>query len=125
MTKKIIFKKLEKQESVEGFMTIDELETGLKTLDFQCCEDVQMEEFKGKFNLHGMRDGNVYATEIPKRIYNEAIFREDHSSLSLGKDKKYYFYFRLPEDKVALLPKTLVREAQRIARKVMENIIKD
>ena len=57
----------ENQVMVEGLMTFGMLETGLRTLDFECCEDVEAEPFKGDFHVQGMRDGNVYAAEAQAR----------------------------------------------------------
>ena len=104
-------------------MTIGMLENGLKTADFMCCEDVEMEAFSGTFKVEGMRDGNVYMTQLPKRIKNKPIFRDDNSSLSLGRDGKYYFYFSLDEDQLEQLPEQLVRQASAIAQKVIRELI--
>ena len=104
-------------------MTIGMLENGLKTADFQCCEDVEMEAFSGDFKVQGMRDGNVYMTEKPKRVKNKPIFREDNSSLSFGRDKRYYFYFALDEDQLEQLPEKLVSQASTIAQKVIRELI--
>jgi hypothetical protein len=114
----------ERQVTLDGLMTIGMLENGLKTADFTCCEDVEMEAFSGDFKVQGMRDGNVYMTEKPKRIKNKPIFREDNSSLSHGKDKKYYFYFSLDEDQLEQLPEKLVRQASVIAQKLIRELIK-
>ena len=114
----------EKQVSLDGLMTIGMLENGLKMADFMCCEDVEMEAFSGTFKVEGMRDGNVYMTEKPKRIKNKPIFREDDSSFSHGKDKKYYFFFSLDEDQLELLPEKLVKQASAIAQKVIRELIK-
>ena len=56
-------------------MTFGKLETGLRTLDFECCEDVAAEAFNGRFKVQGMRDGNVYMSELPKRPKNKPLFR--------------------------------------------------
>ena len=112
----------ERQISLDGLMTIGMLENGLKTADFMCCEDIEMEAFSGTFKVQGMRDGNVYMTELPKRARNQAIFREDNSSLSKGKDGRYYFYFSLPEELINELPKELVRQASAIANKVIKSL---
>ena len=104
-------------------MTFGMLETGLRALDFECCEDVQMEAFCTKCKVQGMRDGNVYMTELPKRHKNKPLFRDDNSSLSLGRDGKYYFVFTLPEQLVAELPEQLVRQASTIAQKVIRELI--
>ncbi len=121
--KKIIIS-TERQVTLDGMMTIGMLENGLKTADFQCCEDIEMETFSGTFKVQGMRDGNVYLTECPKRIRNKAIFRDDNASLSQGQDRRWYFYFSLDEDELELLPEKLVRQASAIAQKVIRELIK-
>ena len=113
----------EKQAMLDGLMTLGMLENGLRTADFQCCEDVELDAFSGTFKVEGMRDGNVYMTEKPKRIKNKPIFREDDSSFSHGKNKKYYFVFALDEDQLELLPEKLVRQAGAIAQKVLRELI--
>ena len=89
-----------------------------------CCEDVAAEAFRGHFLVQGMRDGNVYMSELPKRNKNKPIFREDNSSFSHGKDKKYYFFFSLDEDQLDLLPEKLVNQASAIAQKVIRELMK-
>ena len=108
---------------VEGLMTFGMLETGLRTLDFECCEDVEAEPFKGDFHVQGMRDGNVYMQQKPKRVRNKAIFRDDNASLSHGQNKRWYFYFSLDEDQLEQLPDKLVRQASTIAQKVLRELI--
>ena len=114
----------ERQVTLDGLMTIGMLENGLKTADFMCCEDVEMEAFSGDFKVEGKRDGNVYMTQRPKRIRNKAIFRDDNASLSQGQDKRWYFYFSLDEDQLEQLPEKLVRQASAIAQKVIRELIK-
>ncbi len=121
--KKIDLKLLEKQVMVDGLMVFGLMESGLRTLDFECCEDVEAEPFKGDFHVQGMRDGNVYMTEKPKRIRNKALFRDDNASLSQGQDKRWYFYFSLDEDQLEQLPEKLVRQASAIAQKVLRELI--
>lgn len=111
------------QVMVEGLMTFGMLETGMRTLDFECCEDVEAEPFKGDFHVQGMRDGNVYMQQKPKRVRNKAIFRDDNASLSHGQDKRWYFYFSLDEDQLEQLPEKLVRQASAIAQKVLRELI--
>ena len=53
----------ERQVTLDGLLTIGMLEDGLKTADFMCCEDVEMEAFSGTFKVELKRDGNVYMTE--------------------------------------------------------------
>ena len=108
---------------LDGLMTLGMLENGLRTADFMCCEDVEMEAFSGTFKVEGKRDGNVYMTEKPKRIRNKAIFRDDNASLSQGQDKRWYFCFSLDEDQLEQLPEKLERQAIAIAQKVLWNLI--
>ena len=103
-------------------MTFGKLENGLRTADFMCVEDIGMEAFTAHCKVQVMRDGNVYITELPKRIRNKAIFRDDNCSLSLGQDGKYYFYFSLSKELVDELPAELVRQASAIAQKVIREI---
>ena len=106
--------------TAKGPMVLGKSEKGLHTADFACCDDdLQVEPFTGKFQMQIMRDGNVYATELPKRKKNVPIYREDNSSLSLGKDGRYYFVFSLPGEMVDQLPERLIRQARAIARKAM------
>ena len=113
----------ERQAMLDGLMTLGILENGLRTADFTCCEDVELDAFSGTFKVEGKRDGNVYMTEKPKRIRNKAIFRDDNASLSQGQDKRWYFYFSLDEDQLEQLPDKLVRQAGAIAQKVLRELI--
>ena len=113
----------ERQVTLDGLLTLGLLENGLRTADFQCCEDVKLETFSGTFKVEGKRDGNVYMTEKPKRIRNKAIFRDDNASLSHGQDGRWYFYFSLDEDRIGELPEQLVRQASSIAQKVIRELI--
>ena len=115
---------LGEQVMVEGLMTFGKLESGQRTLDFECCEDVAAEAFKGQFVVQGMRDGNVYMSELPKRPKNKPLFREDNCSLSHGRNGRYYFVFSLDEDEVRLLPQKLMDQASAIARKVIRELMK-
>ena len=116
-------KKSSKQICVDGLMAFGELKNGLHTADFMCGEDVKMEAYSAKCKVQVMRDGNVYMTELPKRVRNKAIFRDDNSTLSLGRDGKFYFVFTLPQELVDELPEELVSQAGAIAQKVLRNII--
>ena len=113
----------ERQVMLDGLMTLGLLENGLRTADFMCCEDVEMDSFSGTFKVEGKRDGNVYMTEQPKRVRNKALFRDDNASLSQGQDKRWYFYFSLDEDQLEQLPDKLVRQANAIAQKVLRELI--
>ena len=121
--KKIVIS-TERQVTLDGLMTIGMLENGLRMADFMCCEDIEMQSFSGNFKVEGKRDGNVYMTQLPKRVRNKAIFRDDNASLSQGQDKRWYFYFSLDEDQLEQLPEKLVRQASTIAQKVIRELIK-
>lgn len=112
----------QRQVTVDGLMVFGQTEEGLRTADFECCDDVEIQAFVAKCKVQVMRDGNVYMTELPKRVKNQAIFREDNSSLSKGKDGRYYFYFSLPEELINELPKELVRQASAIAEKLIKRL---
>ncbi len=109
---------------VDGLMTFGTTDNGLHILDFMCTECVEMEPFLANCRVQGMRDGNVYITEKQKRVRGKALFREDNSTLTLGRDGKYYFCFILPEAKVKQLPDRLVHQALAIAQKVDHTILK-
>ena len=104
--------------TMEGLMTLGMTDNGLKMLDFMCTEYVEMESFTADCRVQAMRDGNVYITEKPRRERNTPLFREDNSSLTLGRDRRYYFVFTLPERHLAQLPDRLVHQALSIAQKV-------
>ena len=84
---KIIFS-TEKSVTLEGMMTLGKLENGLHTLDFTCCEDVEMKPFSGNFKVQGMRDGNVYMQEHKKRVRNNSLLirKARHGRLSGTRD---------------------------------------
>ena len=109
--------------SVDGFMTYGEWENGQRFADFDSCEEVRMEPYCMKAKVQVMRDGFVYITEKKRRKRNKPIFREDHSSLSLGYDGKYYFYFAMPAEQAGLLPDQLVSEALAIAQKMANALL--
>ena len=107
----------------EGVMTYGQLENGMHIFDFQCLEAMEMEEHCAQFKVKRMRDGNVYMTEVPKRERKKPLFRDDNSSLSLGKDGRFYFCFSLPQDLIDELPAELVRQASAIANKVIRELL--
>lgn len=115
-------KKNEKEITLDGLMTIGRVENMMHA-EFMCCEDVRIDAAVTNCKVQLMRDGNVYITELPKRVKNKPMFRDDNCSLSLGRDGRYYFVFSLPEQLVDELPKELVRQASAIAQKVMKNLI--
>ena len=114
---------IKNQTQIEGTMTFIETDNNMHLLDFTNDEDAMMipATFEGKVQV--MRDGNVYITEKRKRKRNKPLFREDHSSLSLGHDGKYYFYFAMSAEQVDELPEKLAHEALTIAQKVVNEIL--
>ena len=106
--------------TLDGLLNVGRLETGLCTMRFECCEDVEMEPIRGDFRVQGMRDGNVYMEQKPKRLRNKALFRDDNASLSLGRDGRWHFCFSLPRERIGELPEQLGRQAGAIAQKVEE-----
>ena len=110
---------LENEVTLDGMMVFGKLDNGLRYADFECCEDAEMEAFSGNCKVQIMRDGNVYITELPKRIRNRALFRDDNCSLSLGKNGKFYFVFSMPAAQVDELPAELIRQASAIAGKMI------
>ncbi len=112
-----------RQVMVEGMMAFGKLESGQRTLDFECCEDVAAEAFNSTFKVQGMRDGNVYMTEKPRRRKNKPLYRDDNSSLSHGQNGKYYFVFIMDDDHLSSLPQQLAQQAGNIARKVLKEMI--
>ncbi len=110
--------------TVNGTMTFGETDNRQKLLDFMCTEYVEMEPFAATCKVQGMRDGNVYITEKPKRVRNTPIFREDNCTFSLGQDGRYYFVFTMERGQVKQLPDRLVHQSLSIAQKVERVIIK-
>ena len=115
--------KVRNQVTLDGLMTIGMSENGLHTADFECCEDAMMEAFTARCKVQLMRDGNMYITELPKRVKNKPIFKIDNSSLSKGRDGKYYFVFMLDEELIRLLPEKLITQASEIAQRVIRELI--
>jgi len=111
-------------ETLEGLMSFVKMEDGLSVMDFLSYEYAELSPLIAKCKVQVMRDGNVYITELPKRLKNHALFREDNSTLTLGRDGKYYFVFTLTKDAVKELPDRLVNQALAIAQKVDRKIIK-
>jgi hypothetical protein len=114
---------IEKTTTLDGMMTFGKLDDGLNALDFSSFEAVEMEPFTATCKVQAMRDGNVYITEKPKRVRNKPLFREDNSSLTLGRDGNYYFVFKLSEELLEALPDRLVQQSLAIAQKVQRGII--
>ena len=109
--------------TLDGMMTTGLLINGLRRAQFECCDDVEVEAYVGRFKVQGMRDGNMYLEELPKRTRNKPLIKLDNSSLTLGRNGWYYFLLRLPESEVEMLPTVLMREARQTAKKVMKEIL--
>lgn len=112
-----------KPVEVVGMMTFGQDSEGLHIMEFESVEHVELEKHSGKYKVDVMRYGNVSLVEIPRRERNKPIFRDDNSSLSLGRDDRYYFYFSLPKDMIDELPAELVRQASEIANKVIRELL--
>ena len=106
------------QDTIPGFMTYYPLENGLRSLDFAPTDYARLKPFVTDCKVQVTRDGSVYINEKPKRIHNKPLFREDNSTLTLGRDGRYYFVFTLPKERVRELPDKLVHQALAIAQKV-------
>ena len=115
--------RFEKTVTLDGMMTFGKLDDGLNALDFAATEAAVVEPFTADCRVQGMRDGNVYITEKPKRLRNKPLFREDNCSLTLGRDGRYYFAFSLPAELVKELPDRLVHQSLAIAQKVERHIL--
>ena len=109
--------------TLDGLMTVGQLENGLHIADFECCEDVQMESYITKCKVQFMRDGNVYVSELPKRFRNKPMFRDDNCALTRGRDGRFYFVFSMPEYRLRELPQQLTRQASAIAQKVIRELL--
>ncbi len=108
--------------TLNGMMTFGKLDNGLNVLDFVATGYAEMEAFTADCKVQAMRDGNVYITEKPRRKRNTPLFREDNSTLTLGRDGRYYFVFTIPEELIYELPEQLVMQSVAIAKKVVEHL---
>ncbi len=109
--------------TLDGLMTYGKLENGRRIGDFQSAEKATLEPFSGKCRVQVMRNGNAYFTELKKRFRNKPLFKQDHSTLSLGKNKFYYYVLTLAEDEVEKLPSVLQQESREAALKVATMIM--
>lgn len=118
--KKTFTKKTHRNVNYEALVNLGELKNGLRLADIVSCDDVDVEAFRGKCKVQILRDGHIIIHELPKRVKNKAIFRDDNSSFTLGRDGKYYFVFTMPEQLVYEIPHQLKRQAAAIAEKIEE-----
>ena len=112
-------KKSQREVTLDGMLTIGKSNNNLYQADFQCCEDVKVESFIGRFKVQGMHNGDVYMQELPKRVKNKPLFRLDNSSFSLGRDGWYYYLFRLPESELKALPELLMKDVREAVAKII------
>ncbi len=113
---------IERNETLNGMMTFGTIDGKQHLLDFTSTEFAEVEPFIADCKVQAMRDGNVYITEKLRRQRNKPLFREDNSSLTLGRDGRFYFVFTLPQELVDELPEQLVLQVVAIAKKVVEKL---
>ncbi len=110
--------RMERTTTLNGMMTFGIIEKRQHILDFECTGYAEMDPFVADCKVQGMRDGNVYITEKAKRVRNTPLFREDNSSLTMGRDGRVYYHFWLPKERLAELPEKLVHQSLAMAQKV-------
>jgi hypothetical protein len=109
---------VQRTTTLNGMMTFGTINDNQHLLDFTSTEFAEMDPFIADCKVQAMRDGNVYITERPRRKKGTPLFREDNSTLTLGRDNRYYFVFTMPKDQLDILPDRLVHQALAIAQKV-------
>ena len=113
------------QMTLDGMMTFGKVDNNLHVADFVSTEYVEMEPWMALCKVQRMRDGNLYVTRLPKRFRNKPIFRQDHSSMSKSRNRKYYFVMIMDEADVQKMPETLMKEAREAAGKLRKYLSKD
>lgn len=117
--KKNCYKKTtNKDVNYEALVNLGELKNGLRVANIVSCEDVEVEGFIGRCKVQLLRNGHMEIVQLPKRLKNKPIFRDDNCTLTLGKDGKYYFVFTMPEALIYEIPGQLRRQANAIAEKI-------
>ncbi len=105
--------------TLDGMMTYGKLLDGLIVVDFKNYDpEVEVEPVAGKFKGRLMHDGNLYLEQLPRRIHNKPKYRQDHSSVSIGRNGKGYFVMVVDEAELDAFPQILVREANEAAAKM-------
>lgn len=105
--------------TLDGMMTYGKLGNGLTVADFQNYDpEVEVKPVAGKFKGRLMHDGNLYLEQLPRRIRNKPKYRQDHSSVSIGRNGKGYFVMVVDEAELDAFPQILVREANEAAAKM-------
>ena len=107
-----------KDVNYEALVNLGELKNGLRIANIVSCEDVEVEGFIGKCKVQLLPDGHFYIVQLPKRLKNKPIFRDDNCTFTLGKDGKYYFVFTMPQALIHEVPTQLSCQALNIAEKI-------
>ena len=118
--KKNSYKKTHKNVDYEAIVSLEELKNGLRIANIVSCEDVEVEGFIGRCKVQLLHDGHIQIVQLPKRLRNKPIFRDDNCTFTLGKDGRYYFVFTMPEQLIFEIPGQLRRQAGAIAAKIEE-----
>jgi hypothetical protein len=109
-----------KDVNYEAIVSLEELKDGLRIANIVSCEDVEVEGFIGRCKVQLLHDGHIQIVQLPKRLRNKPIFRDDNCTFTLGKDGRYYFVFTMPEQLIFEIPGQLRRQAGAIAAKIEE-----
>ena len=105
--------------TLDGMVTYSKLLDGLIVVDFKNYDpEVEVEPVAGRFKGRLMHDGNLYLEQLPRRIHNKPKYRQDHSSVSIGRNGKGYFVMVVDEAELDAFPQILVREANEAAAKM-------
>ena len=116
---KLIRMNTKRKVTLDGMVTYSKLINGLVVADFKNYDpEVEVEPVAGKFKGRLMRDGNLYLEQLPRRIRNRPKYRQDHSSVSIGRNGKGYFVMVVDEAELDAFPQILVREANEAAAKM-------
>ena len=109
-----------KDVNYEALVNLGELKNGLRIANIVSCEDVEVEGFIGRCKVQLLHDGHIEIVQLPKRLRNKPIFRDDNCTFTLGKDGRYYFVFTMPEQLIFEIPGQLRCQAGAIAAKIEE-----
>ena len=120
MTQKKVLKKESRPVTVDGLMTIGKLDNNLNQASFMPCEHVEVDPYIGRFKVQLLRNGYLYLEQLAKRIRNHPLFRLTHSSLSFGRNAKYYYVLSAPESEAEHIPDWLEQEAHEAAKRLRE-----
>ena len=111
--------------NVDGAMSYGHYSNGQHGLDFLPMEpeSIEMEPWAARCKVQCTRGGYVFVTELPRRVRNKPLYREDNATFSHGRDGKWYFTFSMEEDELYRLPDALARQAKAIAKKVKMGLV--